>query len=97
VSIYAKLKKLPMEVDLFYIGKSTYGNDSIRALGQHVVENIHSPGFFVDGRCRERWDYGGTFAYTFGTRESATVSAFGGNARLGHTFDVPWLRFGGQY
>jgi hypothetical protein len=96
--VYAKLKNLPMEVDLFYIGKSTYGNDSIRSLGQHVVEDIHTPGFFVDGRWCERWDYGGTFAYTMGTRAGAPVSAYGGNARLGHTWDAAWKpRLGVQY
>jgi hypothetical protein len=96
--VYARLKDLPVEFDLFYIGKSTYGNDAIRSLGQHEVEDIHSPGFFLDGRWRERWDYGATFAYTMGTREGAPVSAYGGNARLGHTWDADWKpRLGVQY
>ena len=96
--VYAMLKSLPLTLDLFYIGKSTYGNESIRAAGHHAVEDIHSFGFHVDDRWHERWDYGGTFAYSFGSREDAAVSAFGGNARLGHTFDNPWkLRIGGQF
>ncbi len=96
--VYAKLSNLPFQLDLFYIGKSTYGNDAIRVLGQHVVEDIHTPGFYFDGHWQDRWDYGATFARTMGSREGATVSAYGGNVRVGHTFDRPWKpRLGVQY
>ena len=96
--VYAMLKPLPFQLDLFYIGKATYGNEAIRAGGQHAVENIHSFGFYVDGRWHEAWDYGGTFAATFGDRDGLRVSACGGNARLGYTFDAAWQpRLSAQY
>ena len=97
-SVYAMLKTLPFELDLFYIGKATYGNDRLRVTGEHPVEDIHTCGFFVDGLWQEAWDYGGTFASTFGRRNGATVAATGGNARLGYTFDAPWEpRIAAQY
>jgi len=95
---YAMLKKLPFDLDLFYIKKESHGNYVISADGETVDLDISTFGLYVDGKCWEQWDYGGTFAHTFGTRDGATVEAYGANARLGYTFDVPWkFRIGGEF
>lgn len=97
-AVYAKLKELPFQLDLFWIKKDTYRDYLISSSGLTADINIDTFGFFVDGKFWDQWDYRGMFAGTFGKRDAATVEAYGANARLGYTFDVPWQpRIAGEF
>ncbi len=55
-------------------------------------------GFYVDGKAAKGWDYRGALAHTFGKRDRVDVDAFGGNVRVGYTFDAAWKpRVGLEY
>jgi len=98
--VYAMIKKLPFRLDLFWVGKRTRPEQVINLKGDTADLHIHTVGFYVDGRFGpgRRWDYGGTLARTFGHRNGARVEAYGANARLGYTFDLPWQpRIGVEY
>lgn len=96
--VYAMLKPLPFTADLFYIRKESFGDSTNRPPGTDVGVNINTFGCYVDGTWQERWDYGGTFAHSFGQHDFAPVAAYGANARLGYTWDVPWqVRCAAQY
>lgn len=96
--VYATLKDLPFRLDLFYIKKESHGNYVINSQGETLDVDTSTLGFYADGKLCKRWDYRGTFAHTFGMRDHVTVEAYGANARLGYTFDVPWkLRIGGEF
>ena len=101
--VYAMVKKLPFRLDLFWLHKRTRPDQLFNAKGDRLDLDTHTVGFCVDGKLGKGWDYGGTLAHTFGDREirKATgelasddeVRAWGANARLGYTFDLPWLFF----
>ena len=95
---YAMIKKLPLRLDLFWVGKRTRREMAVNARGDTVDLDTHTVGVHVDGKLAKRWDYGGTLARTFGERNGADVEAYGANARLGYTFDHPWQpRVGVEY
>lgn len=96
--IYGMLKNLPFRCDLFWVGKHTDSNYIINTSGDAAALDTHTVGFYIDGKFHKAWDYGGTFAHTFGHRNNARVEAYGANARLGYTFDSPWQpRLGAEY
>jgi hypothetical protein len=95
---YAMIKNLPFKLDLFWVGKRTRPDLVVNAKGDRLDLETHTPGFYVDGKVGQRWDYAGTLAHTFGKRDGTDVNAWGANARLGHTFDAPWQpRLGGEF
>ena len=95
---YAMVKKLPFRLDLFWVGKRTRPDMVIDGKGATADLDTHTVGFYVDGRLCKRWDYAATFARTFGDRDGSDVEAYGANARLGYTFDLPWQpRLGVEY
>ncbi len=106
--IYAMLKGLPFRLDLFWLRKRTRPNQLYNAKGDRLDLDTGTVGFYVDGKLGKRWDYGGTLAHTFGDRKVLSaagkvksddgVRAWGANARLGYTFDLPWQpRIGLEY
>jgi len=88
--VYAMLKNLPWRVDLFYLKKESHGNFVVGPHGETLALDVSTFGFYLDGKLHQRWDYGGTFAHSFGMRAHAGVEAYGLNARLGRTFALPW-------
>jgi len=96
--VYAMIKKLPCTLDLFWVGKHTKPVMVANAMGDLVDLDTHTVGVYVDGKAGKGWDYRGTLAHTFGERNGIDVDAFGGNARVGYTFDVAWQpRVGLEY
>ncbi len=95
---YAMLKNLPCKLDLFWLTKYTDPYIVISKQGATADLNTHTVGFYIDGKFSGDWDYGGTFAHTFGDRNDARVEAYGANTRLGYTFKAPWQpRLGAEY
>jgi hypothetical protein len=79
-SLYLKMKKLPVRLDLFYVGRRDDAGDD----GE--PRRIHTAGVHINRHAGGRWDYGGTLALQFGTLGEDRIRAHGGNARVGHTF-----------
>jgi hypothetical protein len=95
---YAMLKNLPCKLDLFWLSKLTDPYIIVSKEGATADLHTHTVGFYADGKFAAGWDYGGTFAHTFGDRNDARVEAYGANARLGYTFEAPWQpRLGAEY
>lgn len=95
---YAMLKNLPCKLDLFWLTKYTDPYIVISKQGATADLSTHTIGFYIDGKFSGGWDYGGTFAHTFGDRNDARVEAYGANTRLGYTFEAPWQpRLGAEY
>ena len=95
-ALYAKLKKLPAKVDLFYTYKRDHHDSTVGEDGTDDLDS-HSAGVWVDGVVRDRIDYGGVFAYQFGDWGKDRIRAYGFNARSGYTFAAPWKpRIGAQ-
>jgi hypothetical protein len=103
--IYAMVKCLPCDLDLFWVGKRTRPHLLANAKGTTLELDTHTVGFRVDHTFGKqgRWDTGGTLARTFGEQRTGSgpefdVEAYGLNARLGYTFDLPWQpRLGIEY
>lgn len=90
------LKNLPSRLDLFWVGKHT--DSGYIEGGDAIALDTHTVGLYFDGKLRSEWDYGGTFAHTFGDYNNDRVEAYGANARIGYTFDTSWEpRLGAEY
>jgi len=88
--VYAMLNNLPWRVDLFYLKKESHGNYVVGPHGETLAVDANTFGLYLDGKLHERWDFGGTFAHTFGMHQHRGLEAYGANARLGYTFDWAW-------
>jgi hypothetical protein len=86
---YLQLKKLPVKVDLFYVLRYDDHGTTVGESGTGD-RRTHSMGVYVDGKACERWDYGGTFVLQRGKFGDDDIRAWGGNARVGYTFDCAW-------
>jgi len=96
--VYAMVKKLPCRLDLFWVGKRSRPEVVVDGKGTTVDLDTHTVGFYLSGKLCTRWDYAATLARTCGDRDGSDVEAYGANARLGYTFDLPWQpRLGVEY
>jgi len=100
--IYAQVEKLAwdefsLKPDLFYLVQyDNHGN--IAGESGKGDQKIHSPGFFLDGKYGQRWDFCGTLAGQTGDYGRDEVRAYGYNAKVGYTWDVGWSpRLGGEF
>ncbi|MCD6304546.1 MAG: alginate export family protein, partial [Planctomycetes bacterium] len=88
LAVYAQIKKLPFRLDTFYVLRYNGRGEAVGESGRGD-RSTNSVGFYIDGTAG-RWDYGGTAVGQFGKFGKDDICAFGGNARLGYTFDAPW-------
>ena len=83
-ALYLQTKKLPVDFDVFYTLKH-------EQLDSTNHERRHTVGAYVDYKHKLGWDAGGTAAVQRGKfRRDSDIEAYGYNARLGYTFDLPW-------
>lgn len=96
VGVYAQAKNLPFDLHGFYVLRHNDHGD-VRGERGTGDRRTHSLGLYLDGTAG-RWDYGATAVGQFGEFGGDDICAFGGNARLGYTFDAPWKpRLGAEF
>lgn len=86
---YVQLKRLPMRVDVFHAVKyDTSGS----VKGESGAGNLrsHSSGVQVEGTLFDRFGYGATFVYQFGSYGRDRISAFGFNAKASALLADAW-------
>ena len=95
--LYARVKKLPFDLDLLYIQKYDDHGTTRGATGLGDLRT-QSVGAYLNGTFQERIDWGGLAVYQFGDWGEDYIRAYGYNARLGYTLDAPWTpRLGIEY
>ena len=93
---YARIKNLPFKLHGFYVLRYNDHGD-VQGEDGPGDHRRHSVGLHADGK-RDGWDFGGTLVGQFGKKGADEICAFGGNARLGYTFDAPWKpRLGAEF
>lgn len=85
---YTTLKKLPFDLDLFYVLKKDDHEDTQGESGEGDLTS-HSVGFRMGGASGP-WDYSWTVVRQFGWWGEDKIRAYGLAASLGYTFDLPW-------
>jgi hypothetical protein len=88
VGAYAQLKKLPFDLDFFYVLRSDDSGDIIGESGPGN-QRTHTVGFYARAKA-DGFDFGGTFAGQFGRFGSDEIRAFGGHVGAGYTLEHPW-------
>ena len=96
LAAYAQFKHLPVRLDAFYVLRYD-DHGGVRGESGTGDQRTHSFGLYLDA-ARGGWDYGGTVVGQLGCFGRDEICAFGGNARLGYTFDAPWKpRIGAEF
>jgi hypothetical protein len=87
-STYNTIKKLPFQLDLFYVLK--YDDRGITK-GEKATGNLssHYAGFRIDGKSGQ-WNYDTTIVKEFGKWATDTIDAYGVVFTLGYTVDTKW-------
>ena len=94
---YAQLKKLPFQLDAFYVCRYDDHNAARRNAGRGH-ERRHSVGAYAKGAFAKSWDYQGTLVAQFGRFGRNEIEAYAACAGVGYTFDHPWKpRLAGEF
>ena len=88
-AVYAQLKRLPLQLDLFYTLKY---DDHGTTTGESGTSDHkrHTMGAYAAHDFGQGWDLCGTVALQRGKYGSDNIDAYGCNVRLGYTFDAAW-------
>jgi len=87
---YAKIRRLPLRLDLFYALKLDWRGQTVGESGTGNLQS-HSVGFQLEGTLLEGlFDYGATFVTQLGRWGADRLLAFGANGKLGFVMPAPW-------
>ena len=88
-AVYAQVKKLPVDLDLFYVLKY---DDHGTTVGESGVsdEKRHTFGLYWGRSPGKGLDYGATTVVQCGRYGGDDIRAYGYNNSMGYTFDAPW-------
>lgn len=96
-AVYARVKKLPLTLDAFYVLKydGSGGSGATGGGGAGEDEARHTFGMFSERPAGDGWDYGFFAAVQRGDLGDDDIRAYGVCARGGYTFAAAWTpRFG---
>jgi hypothetical protein len=88
-AVYARVKRLPVTLDAFYVVKHDWSGNT-RGESGPGNETRHTGGLFSERPAGTGWDYGLFAAGQLGEYGRDNIRAFGVIARGGHTFKTDW-------